>query len=72
MMVRRVKKYIGAYKGLLNRVDAIVFSGGVGENSAYIRDRIMNNNLAGDTPVFVIKTDEELEIARQCVRLTNN
>lgn len=67
MMVRRVKKYIGSYMALLGRVDAIVFSGGIGENSAYIRDRIMDNNLAVDTPVFVIKTDEELEIARQCL-----
>lgn len=67
MMVRRVKKYIGSYKALLGRVDAIVFSGGIGENSAYIRDEIMDNDLAGGTPVFVIKTDEELEIARQCL-----
>jgi acetate kinase len=67
MMVRRVKKYIGAYMALLGRVDAIVFSGGIGENSAYIRDRIMDNNLAKDRPVLVIKTDEELEIARQCL-----
>ncbi|WP_294961936.1 acetate kinase [Sulfurimonas sp.] len=68
MMVRRVKKYIGAYLALLGRVDAIVFSGGIGENSAYIRDRVMDNNLAKGTPVLVIKTDEELEIARQCLK----
>lgn len=67
MMVRRVKKYIGSYMALLGRVDAIIFSGGIGENSEYIRDRIMDNNLAANTPVLVIKTDEELEIARQCL-----
>ncbi|WP_372998641.1 acetate/propionate family kinase [Sulfurimonas sp.] len=67
MMVRRVKKYIGSYMALLGRVDAIVFSGGIGENSVYIREKIMNNDLGGETPVFVIKTDEELEIARQCL-----
>ena len=67
IMVRRIKKYIGSYMALLGRVDAIVFSGGIGENSAYIRDRVMENNLAGGTPVLVIKTDEELEIARQCL-----
>ncbi len=67
MMIRRVKKYIGSYMALLGRVDAIVFTGGVGENSSYIRDKIMDNNLADDTPVVVIKTDEELEIARQCL-----
>ncbi|EDZ62238.1 Acetate kinase [Sulfurimonas gotlandica GD1] len=67
MMIRRIKKYIGAYMALLGRVDAIVFSGGIGENSEYIRDEIMNNNLAHGTPVLVIKTDEELEIAKQCL-----
>jgi len=67
MMIRRVKKYIGAYMALLGRVDAIVFSGGIGENSAYIRNKIMENNPAQGTPVLVIKTDEELEIARQCL-----
>ena len=37
MYAYRVKKYIGAYTAVLNRVDAIVFTGGVGENSALIR-----------------------------------
>ncbi|MEA3522126.1 MAG: acetate kinase [Campylobacterota bacterium] len=67
MMIRRVKKYIGAYMALLGRVDAIVFSGGIGENSTYIRGKIMQNNLAQESHVLVIKTDEELEIARQCL-----
>jgi acetate kinase len=33
----RVKKYIGAYMAVLGRADAIVFTGGIGENSALIR-----------------------------------
>jgi acetate kinase len=33
----RIKKYIGAYFAVLGRVDAIVFSGGIGENAAIIR-----------------------------------
>jgi len=33
----RLKKYIGAYFAVLGRVDAIVFTGGIGENSALIR-----------------------------------
>lgn len=36
----RVSKYIGAYLAALNGADAIVFTGGIGENSAYIRDLI--------------------------------
>src|SRR5208337_165013 len=33
----RVKKYIGAYYAALGSVDAIVFNGGIGENSAFVR-----------------------------------
>jgi len=35
----RLKKYIGAYTAVLGRVDALVFTGGIGENSAVIRER---------------------------------
>ena len=65
MMVRRIQKYIGAYMALLGRVDAIVFTGGIGENSPYIRDRVMSSELFKDIKSLVIKTDEELEIARE-------
>ncbi len=33
----RIKKYIGAYVAVLGRVDALVFTAGVGENSALVR-----------------------------------
>lgn len=33
----RVRHYIGAYVAQLGRVDAIVFTGGIGENSAHLR-----------------------------------
>lgn len=36
----RVKKYIGSYLAALNGADAIVFTGGVGENAAAIRAQI--------------------------------
>ncbi len=35
----RIKKYIGAYYAELGRVDAVVFTGGIGENAAEIRCR---------------------------------
>jgi acetate kinase len=35
----RIKKYIGAYFAALGRVDALVFTGGIGENAAPIRKR---------------------------------
>jgi len=33
----RLKKYIGAYSAAMNGVDAIVFTGGIGENSSVVR-----------------------------------
>ncbi|QOY54123.1 acetate kinase [Candidatus Sulfurimonas marisnigri] len=69
MMIRRIKKYIGSYMALLGRVDAIVFTGGIGENSQYIRDKVLDNHLAGSIKILVINTDEELEIARECIKV---
>ena len=39
MFCYRIKKYIGAYVAVLGSVDAIVFTGGIGENSSVIRER---------------------------------
>lgn len=39
MTAHRIKKYIGAYYAELGRVDAIVFTGGIGENDADLRCR---------------------------------
>ncbi|HNY50761.1 MAG TPA: acetate/propionate family kinase [Smithella sp.] len=35
----RIKKYIGAYHGILGGTDALIFTGGIGENSRGIRVR---------------------------------
>lgn len=35
----RIRKYIGAYVAVLGRVDAVVFTGGIGENAPAIRER---------------------------------
>ena len=37
METHRIKKYIGAYAALLGRIDAIVFTAGVGEMGEHIR-----------------------------------
>jgi len=39
MFCYRIKKYIGAYYAALGSVDALVFTGGIGENSAVVRTR---------------------------------
>jgi acetate kinase len=36
----RARKYIGAYLGCMEGADAVVFTGGIGENSVDIRERI--------------------------------
>jgi acetate kinase len=41
--VASVRHYVGAYLLLLNGVDAIVFTGGIGENSATMREAICRN-----------------------------
>lgn len=40
MYTYRIKKYIGAYAAALGQLDAIIFTAGVGENSAYIREKV--------------------------------
>lgn len=40
MFCYRIRKYIGSYFAVLDRVDAIVFTGGIGENSAPVRSRV--------------------------------
>lgn len=39
----RAKKYIGSYMAALNGGDALIFTGGIGENSAIIRRKIVEN-----------------------------
>lgn len=87
----RIRKYLGAYTAVLGQVDALVFTGGIGEHAAPVRERVCQaldvlgirldqsaNLLAGGkaraiqaqegtVAIFVIPTNEELEIARQTV-----
>src|SRR5690606_5481646 len=49
----RLRKYVGAYAAVLGRVDAVVFTAGVGENSAPVRARAM-----ADLGVLGIELDD--------------
>ncbi|WP_107784801.1 acetate kinase [Campylobacter concisus] len=40
MFCYRVKKYIGSYYAILGRVDALIFTGGIGENAPNTRQKI--------------------------------
>ncbi|WP_242156534.1 acetate/propionate family kinase [Aestuariivivens sediminis] len=43
MNTYRIKKYIGSYAAILNGLDAIVFTAGIGENSALIRQMVCHD-----------------------------
>ncbi|WP_426672173.1 acetate/propionate family kinase [Mucilaginibacter sp. McL0603] len=42
MYAYRIKKYLGAYVAVLNGIDAIIFTAGVGENDALLRKLVCN------------------------------
>lgn len=68
IFVYRVKKYIGAYIAAMKGCDAIVFTGGIGENSAKMVDHIYQDLslfLKKKPRVLIVPTNEELMIARQ-------
>ena len=93
MLCHRVRQYVGAYWAELGRVDAIVFTAGIGENDAEVRRIVLEGmepmGVAVDieenkkrpdewmrisTPgskvdVLMVRTNEELEIARETVEL---
>ena len=89
----RVMKYIGSYSVVLDGLQDLVFTGGIGEHSAMMRDRICrrlksigcfldplkNSQLATVQPlqisseesrvrIWIVQTDEELQIAREAGR----
>ena len=98
VFAHRARKYIGAYAAAMGGVDAIAFTGGIGENSASMRRRILqrleflgvminedtnydasiqndNDHAVISTKnsrvdVIVVKTNEELMIARESLRVT--
>lgn len=53
----RVKKYIGSYAAAMNGVDAIVFTAGLGENSASMREAICNGLEYLDTKIDTAKNN---------------
>ena len=61
MEIHRIKKYIGAYAALLGRVDAVVFTAGVGE----MGDHIRKGALSG-LENFGIKLDEKKNALSHC------
>ncbi len=90
--IHRIRKYIGAYAAVLSGIDALAFTGGIGENATTIRSRALealeflgievdpekNDPLvggeegffhAGPTALLVIRSGEEITIARETARV---
>lgn len=63
-------RHAGSAVVAMGGVDAVAFTGGIGENAAPIRDKIMAHLACfGDVPVHVIAADEEKQIARDALIL---
>ncbi len=72
IFIYRIKKYIGAYTTVMAGCDALVFTGGIGENQKRIRNEIYKgafSHLKKKPKILVIPTNEELMIARQSYKL---
>ena len=63
-------RHAGSAIVAMGGVDAVAFTGGIGENAAPIRDKIMNHLACFGSPeVHVIAADEEKAIARDALSL---
>jgi acetate kinase len=66
----RIAREIGSLAAALQGLDALVFTGGVGENAAPVRAQVAEQlQWLGAIDIRVVPTDEELTIARHTQRL---
>ena len=67
MNIYRIKKYIGSYAAVSNGIDAVIFTAGIGENSAYIRKAV-----CADMEFLGLELDEtKNEIRSSAIREIN-
>jgi acetate kinase len=94
VFITSVRHYLGAYLVELGGADALVFTGGIGENSRTVREAVcrdleflgitldpqLNSTAKGEARVshgdsrmqiWIMPTNEELIVARQCKELFN-
>ena len=69
-----VRKALGSYAALLGGLDLVVFTGGIGEHGAAVRDRITDGlhcltASGGPLAISVLPAQEEAEIAYHCREL---
>jgi acetate kinase len=58
----RIKKYIGAYSAAMGGVDAVVFTGGIGENSSEVRAEVCSNMEYLGIKIDSLRNDNNEEI----------
>jgi acetate kinase len=67
MNAYRIKKYIGSYAAVMNGLDAIIFTAGIGENSSYMRQLVCT-----DMGYFGLELDDlKNEIRSKVIREIN-
>jgi acetate kinase len=75
IFVYRIEKYIGAYQAAMGRLDAVVFTGGIGENNPWLVKRIatdLKRVVPEGTKFMVVPTNEELLIAKDTWEIVKN
>ncbi len=68
LFVYTARKYVGSLGAVLGGIDRLIFTGGIGEHAAPIRDAIADG-LVSSGATHVIATDENLMIARHTHRV---
>lgn len=70
---REVTGYIGRYAAMMGGIDAVAFTGGIGENSELLRKRVLDKlSFLGNLKTFVIPANEELGVARETYKTVNS
>ena len=71
IFIKRIKKYLYGYYGILKKVDAIVFGGTVGFGSLKVRNLVLKDFPFELPKVLKIKTNEEYQIAKEILSFLN-
>ncbi|MFH1479013.1 MAG: acetate/propionate family kinase [Candidatus Omnitrophota bacterium] len=72
MFFYRIRKYIGAYIGIMGGVDGVVFTGGIGENQPDLMKDEFGDMVDDKNKILVIPTDEELMIAKDTYKIVKD
>lgn len=71
IFIHRIKEYVGSYLFILGKLDALCFTGGIGENNPDIAQAFKENlkKVAPGAKILTIPTDEERMIAKLAFKL---